>query len=106
MKVIQRTLRVKNRLFFVVFGPAPLFFHTSGSYLNQVVVYSLPKHLQPFAKRLAVTELGDFENKQSKIDPSVGFSAFQPSCSRSPPSAALCRPQDIQRHQNHRYASL
>jgi len=30
--------------------------------------------LQPFAKRLAVPDLGDFENKQSKIDPNLGFS--------------------------------
>ena len=29
--------------------------------------------LQPFAKMLAVPDLGDFENKQSKIDPNLGF---------------------------------
>jgi len=32
--------------------------------------------LQPFAKRLAVPDLGDFENKQNKINPIVGFSFF------------------------------
>ena len=31
------------------------------------------KELQPFEKRLAVPDLGDFENKQSKIDPNLGF---------------------------------
>ena len=29
--------------------------------------------LQPFAKRLAVADLGDFENKQRKTDPKLGF---------------------------------
>jgi hypothetical protein len=32
--------------------------------------------LQPFAKRLAVPGLRDFENKQNKIDPNVGFGLF------------------------------
>ena len=35
-----------------------------------------PFKLQPFAKRLAVPDLGDFENKQNKTNPIVGFSFF------------------------------
>ena len=31
-------------------------------------------YLQPFAKRLAVPDLGDFENKQNKTNPIIGFS--------------------------------
>jgi len=45
MKVIQSTLWVKNRSSLVVFSPSLLIFHTSRSYLNQLVVYSLLKHL-------------------------------------------------------------
>jgi hypothetical protein len=36
--------------------------------------------LQPFAKRLAVTDLGDYENEQHKIDPNIGFTFSQLSC--------------------------
>jgi hypothetical protein len=65
----------------------------SPSVLDQLIcsfvsIFTFLLALQPFAKMLAVTDLGDFENKQSKIDPSVGISVFQPSCSGSPPSAA------------------
>ena len=41
--------------------------HQTNDHLNAI-------HLQLFAKRLAVPDLGDFENKQNKINPIVGFS--------------------------------
>jgi hypothetical protein len=41
-------------------------------------------NLQPFAKRLAVPDLGDFENKQNKINPIIGFTLSQP------PSTTFC----------------
>jgi hypothetical protein len=57
--------------------------------LNDVLfTYNLSQLLQPFAKRLAVTNLGNYENKQYTIDPKLGFtplysvySLIQPSTS-------------------------
>ena len=66
--------------------------------------------LQLFSKRLAVPNLGNFENKQNKTNPIIGFSLSQPSCSHSAAIHHLLQHnailEDIQRHQNSCYVSL
>ena len=62
-----------------------------------------PQLLQPFAKRLAVS---DFENKQNKTNPIVGFTSFQPSCNRPRPLQRNALPENLEGHQDRCYASI
>jgi len=56
---------------------APTLFKAAGSISEGALLpYNDISILQPFAKRLAVPDLGDFENKQTEIDPILGFALF------------------------------